>query len=434
MYTPRFLVKLPNRRNKRDLELSDLWPLASALCFRKTENINIQRRILGSSVVVGRNGAIIGVDFEGLIDRFLLFDGYVMRTVRFKEVPHLLKGLGYDQTLELLISGLLEIRCEVMQIASEREAELRKLQRPTFSLIWIQAHDWEKYVADCLHDVQTEVSLPLEKWRAIESAIRNCIRPLKQSVREEIGASFISTAYGSPSVVSESLRLAARKRRTPLVLPKFDIHVEKNGDFIHVETDLRYTRIPKEELWEIFRDGLMGVGTLEQNIGEMKNYEAIGGFSRDELPVYQGKLSALADTAYSGHTEARVMRIAKLTGLPRFDPAKTRLNIDKLLRARESDELRTFRDWLPTSDNLHDADVRQLLKGYRAVTSGFLRGGAATMVRLMIENVVGLMNPIAGTVLSVLDSFIVDKLFPRSGPAAFVNKTYPSLFEGRKQE
>jgi hypothetical protein len=56
-------------------------------------------------------------------------------------------------------------------------------------------------VADCLHDVETTVSLPLEKWRAIEAAIRDRIRPLKQSIKEEIGANFISTAYGSPLVV-----------------------------------------------------------------------------------------------------------------------------------------------------------------------------------------------------------------------------------------
>ena len=93
-----------------------------------------------------------------------------MRTVRFKEVPYLLQVLGYNQTLELLNSGLIEIRCDVMHIGSEREAELKKLQKPTFFLIWVQAHDWDKYVADCLHDVEATVSLPLEKWRAIESA------------------------------------------------------------------------------------------------------------------------------------------------------------------------------------------------------------------------------------------------------------------------
>jgi hypothetical protein len=405
----------------------------STLYFEQTGAVNIQRRVLGSSVIVAPNGTISGLDFEGLIERLLLFDGYVMRTVRFKEVPHLLRVLGYDQTLELLNSGLIEIRCEVMMIGSERDAELKRLQKPTFSLIWIQAHDLDRYVADCLHDVETTVSLPVEKWRAIEAAIRDRVRPLKQSVKEEIGANFANTAYGSPSVVSESLRLAAKKRRTPLVLPNFDVCVEKNGDLIHVESDLRYTRIPKEELWEIFRDGLMGVGTLEQNIGEMKNYEAIGGFSRDELSVYERKLSVLAHTAYPGHAEARVTRVAKLTGLPRFDPAKTRVSIEKLLRARESDELRTFRDWLPTSDNLSDREVRQLLRGYRAVVSSFLRGGSATMVRLMMENVVGWGHPIAGIALSVLDSFVIEKLFPHSGAAAFVNKTFPSLFEKRKQ-
>lgn len=396
--------------------------------------MNIQRRILGSSVVVGRNGTISGLDFEGLIERLLLFDGYVMRTSRFKEIPYMLEAFGYDQTLELLKSGLIEIYCDVLQIGSHQDTELRKLQKPTFSLIWIQAHDWDTYVSKCLREVEVAASLPHEKWLAIETAIRNQIRPLKQDIKEEIGASFVNTAYASRLVVSESLRVAARKRRIPVVLPNFDVHVERNGDFIHLESDLRYTRIPKEELWEIFRDGLMGVGTLEQNIGEMKNYEALGGFTRDELPVYEKRLSILAHSAYPEIQQKRITRIAKVTGMPRFDPTKAHLNIEKLLRVRESDELRAFRDWLPNSDDMTDQEVRHLLKGYRAVVSNFLRGGSATMTRLVVENAVGLAYPVLGTALSILDSFIIDKLFPHSGPAAFVNKTYPSLFEKKHQE
>lgn len=393
--------------------------------------VNMQRRVLGSSAIVGRNGEISGIDFDLLIHRLLLFDGYVLRTVRFKELPYLLEALGYDQTLELLKCGLLEIRCEVMQIGSARDEELKRLNRLTFDLIWIQAHDWDKYVADCLQDVRSQLSLPEPKWNALESAIRNAIRRIDDSVNKEIGESFTHTVDTAQAVLLESTRLAARRRRTPIVLPEFQIQIDRKdgADLMYADTDLRYTRIPKEEVREIVRDGLMGIATLEHMIGEMKGYQAIGGFSPQELPVFEKKLSGLTHLVDPTETERQGLRVAKVVGLPHFDAKNAHLKIDRLLSARESDDLRAFRDWLATSEDLTDDEVRRLLRGYRARVANFIRGGSASMVRLMVEGGIGIRHPLAGIAMSVLDFFLVEHLLPHSGPAAFVNKTFPSLFE-----
>lgn len=53
------------------------------------------------------------------------------------------------------------------------------------------------------------------------------------------------------------------------------------------------------------------------------------------------------------------------------------------------------------------------------------------MTRWMLEQTAGLAHPIIGAAVSALDTFLVEKLFPHSGPAAFVNKTFPSLFRKR---
>ena len=393
----------------------------------------MQRRVLGNSAVFARNGEMVGIDFDTLIERLLLFDGYILRTVRFKEIPFLVRGIGYDQTLQLLDSGLIQIRCEVTQIGSEREAELKKLKKPTFSLIWIEAHDWDKYVSDCLADISANLSLSADKWRELRLRIERCVKCVQPSIREEIGLGFVGTIDGSPVVLGESIRLAGRRRRIPIVFPAFETRVERTGDFIHLESDLSRIRIPREELWEIIRDGLMGIATLEQNIGEMKNYKALGGFSPEELPVFEKKMSGLAQLAYPGNAEKRITRVAMLTGLPRFSPEKMQLSVEKLFRARESDDLRSFRDWLATSDGLTDEEVRQMLRGYRTIVTDVVRGGSVTMTRLMVEGIVGVFQPVAGLVLSALDTFLIEKLLPHRGPAAFVNKTYPSLFAKRKR-
>ena len=390
--------------------------------------VNIQRRVIGQSIVLGRNGQASGIDVDALIHRLLLFDGYVLRTVRFKEVPFLIKAFGYDQTIELLNSGLIEIRCEVHQIASQRDAELKRRPKPEFCLVWVEAHNWDEYVATCLREVQSELGLPLSQWTQLERAIRNRIRQLRWDIKQEIASSYVSSVANSPEVLAECIRLAGRRRRLPIVFPEIEIHAERlDDDLTRVESNLRHLRIPKDELWEVVRDGLMGIGSLEQAIGEMKNYEAIGGFGAEELPVFERKLSLVARVAYSEATERRAFRVARLTGMPLFDSA-ARIDMEKLLKARDSDELRAFRDWLASSDGVSDDRVRELLKGYRARLSTRLRSGSSTMARLMVEVTVGIVNPAAGIALSLLDVFLLEKLLPYCGPAAFVNKTFPSLF------
>lgn len=266
--------------------------------------------MIGHSLQFARNGQPNSIDFDTLVQRLLLFDGYVLRTVRFKEIPFLVRGLGYDQTLEVLASGLLEIRCEVTQIGSERDAELKTWKQPTFSLVWIEAHDWEKYVGDCLAAVQKDLALPDDKWQALEFRVRACIRRVDPSIRKEVGLSFLHHLDSSPGVVGESMRLAGRRRRIPIILPAFKAVIQRGGDFIQVDSDLCRSRIPDNELWEMMRDGLMSVATLEQNIGEMKNYTALGGFSIEELPMFEERMSVLARLAYP-ETERRAARIAR---------------------------------------------------------------------------------------------------------------------------
>ena len=386
--------------------------------------------MIGQSLQFARNGQPYGIDFDALIQRLLFFDGYVLRSVRFKEIPFLVRGLGYDQTLEVLASGLIEIRCEVTQIGSERDAEFKTWKQPTFSLVWIEAHDWEKYLGDCLADVQKELALPEDKWQALELHVRTCIRRVDPSIRKEVGLSFLHNLDSSPGIVGASMRLAGRRRRSPIILPVFKTAIQRSNDFIQVDSDLCRSRIPADELWEIMRDGLMGVATLEQNIGEMKNYTALGGFSTEELPMFEERMSGLARLVYP-ETERRATRIARLTGLPGFNPEQRRLDVGKLLQIRESDELRSFRDWLATSDGLADNEVREILRGFRARVSSFASVGSVTMTRWMLEQIAGLAHPIIGAAVSALDTFLIESMFPHSGPAAFVNKTFPSLFGKR---
>jgi hypothetical protein len=52
-------------------------------------------------------------------------------------------------------------------------------------------------------------------------------------------------------------------------------------------------------------------------------------------------------------------------------------------------------------------------------------------MRFLATNALGLIPQITipALALGVFDQFVLDKLLPRSGIAAFVNELYPSIFE-----
>jgi len=84
--------------------------------------MDISKRLMGASAICSPNGEITDVDVDGLVRRLLLFDKYVLVSVRLQEFPHLVRHLGYEGLRDLLFEKLIEIRCECLQLAEMGQA------------------------------------------------------------------------------------------------------------------------------------------------------------------------------------------------------------------------------------------------------------------------------------------------------------------------
>src|SRR6266700_23885 len=120
--------------------------------------MNIDSRIIGESAIFA-GSKVTDVDITGIVRRLLLFDKYVLVSVRLQEFPILVKYLGFGGLIDLLHSNLIEIRCECLQLG--QTGQTTNLDRPALPLYHyrfnlIDAHDKTKYISDCLrpiHDV-----------------------------------------------------------------------------------------------------------------------------------------------------------------------------------------------------------------------------------------------------------------------------------------
>jgi hypothetical protein len=76
--------------------------------------MNFANRLLVrcSERVKGTDAFEVQLLAKELVERLLLFDHVILDSLRLKEVPELVRLFGYDETMELLNSGIMSMRCE----------------------------------------------------------------------------------------------------------------------------------------------------------------------------------------------------------------------------------------------------------------------------------------------------------------------------------
>jgi hypothetical protein len=105
--------------------------------------------------------------------------------------------------------------------------------------------------------------------------------------------------------------------------------------------------------------------------------------------------------------------------------------VDLLLKVRESGECREFREWLSTLEDVSDEEIRQMVASIKSKMASLAGSARGKLIRLAATTGIGLIpviGQITGAAASAIDSFLVDRVLPRSGIVAFLTEQYPSLF------
>jgi hypothetical protein len=403
------------------------------------ENSQMERRLIGTSAICTPNGEVTDVDIEGLVRRFLLFDKYVLTSVRLKEFPILARLLGYEGLRDLLSANLLETRCECLQIAQVGQSGMFGdpiLPLLNYKFNWIDANDRTKYVHDCLQGIHDVPGLKHKDAVRLKRGVADSIVPLSKDDRLQFGSNF-HTDFKNNELLKASVNLALKQRLGHSDVPfKFELHQEDDGRF-KVETDIAsLAGLSDIDTHKVIEAGLLGVAGLSQVIGEMKAYNALSGFRNEDLPLFRIKLDFLATLVTTESKERKFQRIIDIAHVPSFLSQGSTLNIEKLLKVRDSAETREFRDWLASGGSEDDKEVKDRICGFRAQAGLKVGSFTGKAMRFLVTSGVGFL-PVPGAAfislgLGALDLFVVDRVLPRSGITAFVNELYPSIFEEQK--
>ena len=402
--------------------------------------MDIGRRLIGSSALIS-DGRALDVDLGGLVRRLLLFDKYVLASVRLQEFPILARRLGYGSLRDLLDARIIEIRCECLQLTQIGQSGLFGdpiLPCFSYKFNWIDMHDRHKYIHDCLQGMHESSALGHKQIITLKRSIVNSIMPLPPEIRPSLFVPFRNELLNNIPLVRRSIELSIKRSRGITANVPFSLKVREDAeDGYTVETNLAdQLRIEPAEAHKIIEAGLLALSALTQAIGEMKAYFAISGFRDEELPLFRDKLDFLADAVSSSSKESSFQRVVTIAGLPELRSRDDTISVEKLLKARESSEAREFRDWLATIGDATDVEIRERVSGFRNAVGRFLGKQSVKDMKTLILSAASCVPHAAvsltATAAGLLDHFLVGKVLPRSGIAAFVNELYPSIFQKRE--
>lgn len=398
--------------------------------------MSIRRHLIGRCAALQEDREHVELDLGSVIRRLLLFDKVILDSIRLMEVPALVDAFGSGGLTRLLRSKALAIRCDALtfgqvgQLASFRRSK-GLLPLGSYDVAIVGIADREKYLEECYANVDRCRTLANRARRDLERAI---------------GAALIAIVPGagkaSLAALPEDLgnlgllrALAARAVRELEALSIDEDVLDLRVRFMS-ETDFRVesnlselTGLSLQRTHKVLERAVLAVCGLNLRIEDMKNHGAMSGVLGEEALLFGRKLQFLAAAIAPQVLEEQFARVVEINNLPDIAPG-TQVSVDALLGVRASDECQLFRRWLAEGMNLSDSEIREAVRGLRARAASALQTGVGKSIRFLTTVGLGAVPGIGallGGMAAGLDRFVAETLLAEPGPAAFVNRLYPSI-------
>jgi len=377
------------------------------------------------------------VDFGDLVRKLVLFDEILVESHNLKEPAPIAQKFGFDGTKELLNSGRIRLVNDMVWIADVGQAPAphRKAFLPlgSYSINAVRMTPPRDYLSRQLHRIDAVPGLSSKKAQKLRhiTGTRLVSNPEEapRLAQDQIQRDF----EANPPILKMSIALKLWDQFKIAVDPSdFELRLEQlsESDW-HTETDLaRITNLTPKEIHDVVGQGMAGASVLNVRLALMRGFTALCGFQANDLPLFEEKLEFIIREFDPDLQGKRFDRVREIVGLPDVsnDSAVQDVDMTKLIEITSGPEVREFRQWLRNTDSLTDEEMADLVHPVRDALGKAVRTPAAKAVRLATTTGVGIALPPAGIGLSVLDTFLLERVMPRPGPTAFLSRLSRSIF------
>lgn len=381
-------------------------------------------------------------DIGEFLKRIFLFDTVYLHSVRLTEVAPIIQCIGVDHFILLLKSGTVKFILDPVFITSvgQKATLLKRGQR---NILPFGSYSF------------ASLSLPQEKAQVSEmlsniipqgyTISKRNLKKLKLEIVENITKSPDDVVYGINSCMSTDLmsnnpiiNYFIKKQLLDTGLP-IDRFSELEAQASHItDKDFKISTnlgplygITIENEHNLVEGAIRALGNLNVRILEMASYDAISCFKDDDVAAFESRIKHLLMKSQEANIQESLNKVVVINGLPDFSEVGRlyKLNVPKLIKLKESDDYKVFRDFLHANIHHSAAEVKKNVRSFRGRLATITDSPVISSMRFFTNCGVGLIDPISGIISSVVDKYIFEKLLPRSGPVSIIKRGYPSLFE-----
>jgi hypothetical protein len=407
--------------------------------------VDIRERLLAGTARVKREGSaeVTLVDPGAFVRRLLLFEHYIVDSIRLEEIPTLTRVFGIDGVIKLLESGIVSIRADPLTFGqtgqlniSEARAKKGLLPLGSYAFSTVEMADHRRFIHDCLQEIKREFGEG-KKVIKLKRAIVEHLVPRPPNLVPRADEQLARELTDNGPQVSQAVALALSERLATDVKPgefALRIHPIDERDY-RAESDIgeRFS-LNEHDAHALVERGLLAVGGLSLSLAAMESYEAVTGFRHSELPILESKFSFLLNQFDPDAQEARLDRVIEIAGLPTVDwAAAGGVDAEALLELRDEPEWQAFRQWLRQTESAPDEEIKAQLQAGTEKLARLVHGKPGSVLRFLTVSGASLLGlgKAAELGIGAVDQFIVENLVQRPGPASFLGRLYKSVFPDR---
>lgn len=408
---------------------------------------DLQSRLISPCLV--EDGTNVTPNVPALFKRLLLFETYILQTVRFREFIPLVHTIGTQNVLALLNSGAMQLELDPTQIVNigqlpdgptySRGKPVLPLLSYAFSLLKVPHYN--EYLLRSLAEVRRELYgyVGAADLAKLETALLKALQPVPENTGAMARRGHDADLRANSPVLTRALSLLLSKRKgTPVPDSELTFRAMPLDDTDYrTESNLATFGLSTEEQHQIIERALLANGGLNSRIENMHNYNALSGFIDGELPLFSGRLDVLTAALSPGGRVKTFDRVIRIRELPSFDlvPIGRGFDVEGFLEVRASKECSDFRSSLRNMGQATDEEIHEKVNGVRIRLGPFIQGPAGKVARVAVSVLTGLIPPfgaLLGAAWSVVDSFLLERVFPVSGLTVFLSRQYKSLFRANR--
>jgi hypothetical protein len=387
--------------------------------------------------IIGGTGEEPEFDLASLLLHTLLFEQVVLSCHRFLEINAIARAFGTGTTRDLLDAGIVVLDCQADAIATvNRSDDIVELRH-------VLSADFDADTSRYLSELRAPNGTPKELQKLKRSVLGAWKKPAtSEEWREEVSRWGLRTVQETVDELDNDRRVVGCAVAAALALEGLPGRAEGprvevvNRDRGLVRIGFNQSDLDAQEHQRVTARAVRITSRLTGFFLDMQRHTAVTGMPDDSAELLDAKLATILAISAPDQQLENFRRVVNIKGLPDFEAHvhEKKLDVDKLLQVRETAECREFRQWLRGSTEVTHDDIVKRTGGFAGVVGNFLHSGVGKSVRLVATTAVGLAlagaaGAALGMVASGLDSFLLEKLFPRSGIAAFLGNQYPSLFD-----